>query len=320
MTYSTNPYIVKARGNALKSLIIGHEAITVVAKRYGVHRSTIWRWKKKWDHQNQHIQLTNDNHPHHQPGKVFRWQAVKWNIPTMTSAPHTHPLRIKEPTIKRIIELRRASQRCAEVIHYQLLQEGFTVSLSSVKRILDRYHYVNRWSKWKKRRSNTPRPAATAPGELVEVDTVHYVDRITSKRVYITTVIDLYTRMSYARPSYKLLPGEAAKAVLLAEQKFGYKFQTTQSDNGPEFSHYFTSTLRRNHIKHRHTRVHRPNDNAHIERFNRTLRDECIGHHKPSHLTLTLLANKLNHYLDYYNHDRIHLGLQCRTPIQMLQR
>lgn len=320
MSYSTNPNAPKARGNALKCLIIERKPITVVARQFGVNRSTIWRWKKKWQIQNRYVQLTNDNRPHRAAGKVFRNDAIKWNIPTMTSAPQSHPLRIKQTIVKRTIELRKANHRCAEVIHHQLTEEGFTVSLSSVKRILDKYHYTNHWSKWKKRRTNSPRPKASAPGELVEVDTVHYVDQLTGKRVYITTVIDLYSRMAHARPSDKLIPGEAVKAVMDARQQFGFEFTTVQSDNGPEFSSHFTSKLSEHNIRHRHTRVHKPNDNSHIERFNRTLREECIGYHKPRSLTLALLTNKLNQYLDYYNHDRLHLGLQCKTPTQMLQR
>ena len=320
MSYSTNPHAPKARGNAIKALVIEHKTVNAVSRQFGVNRTTVWRWKKKWENQNSNVQLTNDNHPSLPVGSDFRFQDVRWNIPTITSAPHTHPNRISDTIIRRILTIRKDYNRCAEVIHYQLMQEGTTISLSSVKRILNKNHCTNHWSKWKKRRANTPRPAATAPGELVEVDTVHYVDQITGKRAYITTVIDLYSRMAYARPSYKLLPSEAVKAVKLAEREFGYKFQTVQSDNGPEFSSYFTMELNKDHIRHRHTRVHRPNDNAHIERFNRTLRDECIGHHKPRNLTLNLLTTKLNCYLDYYNHNRVHLGLQCKTPIQMLQR
>lgn len=320
MAYCTSPYAARARGNAIKALIIEHKPQNLVAKQAGVNRTTIWRWKKKWEAQNQYIQLTNDNRPHRQVGTAFRWQNIKWNIPTVTSAPHTHSNRISEDTVAQIVALRKAHNRCAEVIWHELHQAGIKVSVSGIKRTLDRYHLTNHWSKWKKRRANTPRPATSTPGALVEVDTVHYVDQITGKRTYITTIIDLYSRMAYARPSYKLIPNEAAKAVIEAEQKFGYKFLTIQSDNGPEFSQHFTAVLRQHHIKHRHTRVHRPNDNAHIERFNRTLREECIGYHKSRKLTLKLLTNKLNQYLDYYNHDRLHLGLQCRTPIQMLQR
>lgn len=320
MSYSTNPHAPKARGNAIKALIIERKAVNAIVKQFGVNRTTIWRWKKKWEKQNSTVQFTNDNRPSIPVGLDFRFQDVRWNIPTITSAPHTHPSRISETVIQRILAIRKSHNRCAEVIQHQLTQEGIVVGLTSIKRILDKNHCINHWSKWKKRRINTPRPIANAPGELVEVDTVHYVDQITGKRAYITTVIDLYSRMAYARPSYKLLPGEATKAILEARQKFGFEFQTIQSDNGPEFSSYFTTVLEKHSIRHRHTRVHKPNDNAHIERFNRTLRDECIGYHKSRSLTLPLLVTKLNNYLDYYNHNRLHLGLQCKTPIQMLQR
>lgn len=320
MPYCTSPYAAKARGNAIKALVLECKPQKEVARQAGVYRTTIWRWKKKWEEQNKHAQLTNDNRPHRQAGAKFRWDIVKWDIPTLSSAPHTHPNRLSDDVVQKIIALRKTHARCAEVIWYELSQANTMVSVSGVKRVLDRHHLTHHWSKWKKRRKNIPRPATSAPGALVEVDTVHYVDQISGKRVYITTVIDLYSRMAYARPSYKLLPGEAAKAIVLAEQKFGYKFLTVQSDNGPEFSRYFTAILSQHGIRHRHTRIHKPNDNAHIERFNRTLRDECIGHHKPGKLTLALLTKKLNDYLDYYNHNRLHLGLQCKTPIQMLQR
>lgn len=320
MSYSTNPHTAKTRGDAMRSLILDKQPIGVVAKKYGMHRTTIWRWYKKWQLQNQHISINQQAKCREVRVCAFRQSVCKWSIPTITSAPHSHPTRIKDSIVRRIIELRQTNRRCAEVIWHQLRQEGTTISLSSVKRTLDRQGLTNHWSKWKKRRTNTPRPSANTPGELVEVDTVHYVDRLTGKRAYITTVIDLYSRMAYARPSYKLLPGEAVKAVLEAKRQFGFEFHTVQSDNGPEFSSYFTTELSKLDVRHRHTRVHQPNDNAHIERFNRTLRDECIGYHKPRSLTLTLLTNKLNRYLDYYNHDRIHLGLQCKTPIQMLQR
>lgn len=320
MSYSINPHAASARGKAMRMLVLEHQPIQVVANRFGVHRSTIWRWYRKWKQQNRFVSLQNSIRHKDAPTSNFRLSAVHWNIPTITSAPHTHPTRIEHATVKRIIELRKAHNRCAEVIWYQLQQEGFTISLSSVKRTLDRQKLTRHWSKWKKRRTNTPRPKASAPGELVEVDTVHYVDQVTGKTAYITTVIDIYSRMAYARPSYKLLPGEALKAVILAEEEFGYKFQTVQSDNGPEFSSHFTTELSKRNICHRHTRVHKPNDNAHIERFNRTLREECIGYHKSRNLTLTLLTAKLKRYLDYYNHSRLHLGLQCNTPIRMLQR
>ena len=39
------------------------------------------------------------------------------------------------------------------------------------------------------------------PGELVQIDTVHYVNPLDRSKIYIYTVIDLYSRMAYAKAS-----------------------------------------------------------------------------------------------------------------------
>lgn len=93
-----------------------------------------------------------------------------------------------------------------------------------------------------------------------------------------------------------------------------------RSDNGPEYGCYFEQQLRAKGIQIRHSRLHRPNDNVHIERFNRTIQTECIGYYWQASVSLTRQKTKLNKYLDYYNQERVHLGIQMRTPRGMLQR
>ena len=160
----------------------------------------------------------------------------------------------------------------------------------------------------------------TQPGELVETDTIHHVDPSSGRRLYYYTVIDLYTRMAYATVSSRILPGQAARAVLAAQAAWGFPIAMVQSDNGPEYSRYFEQRLRGAGIQTRHSRLHRPNDNAHIERFNRTIQEECIGSHWRRSVPLRLQQEKITRYLDYYNTERVHLGIQLRTPMQMLQR
>ncbi|MBL8030699.1 MAG: transposase [Candidatus Doudnabacteria bacterium] len=70
----------------------------------------------------------------------------------------------------------------------------------------------------------------------------------------------------------------------------------------------------------RHSRLHRPNDNAHIERFNRTIQEECIGHSWDRSVPLPSQQAKLCAWLGYYNTQRVHLGIHMLTPMQMLQR
>ncbi len=81
----------------------------------------------------------------------------------------------------------------------------------------------------------------------------------------------------------------------------------------------FEQVLKNKGIATRHTRLHRPNDNAHIERFNRTIQTECIGYYWNRSVTLQSQKDKLTKYLDHYNTKRVHLKLKYRTPAQMLQ-
>jgi putative transposase len=104
------------------------------------------------------------------------------------------------------------------------------------------------------------------------------------------------------------------EAVLKAQDYMGIGFKTVQTDNGPEFGKKFQDEIRRRGMNYRHIRVRRPNDNAHIERFNRTLREECLGNYFPSAETLKHTQKRLSSWLDYYNYKRLHLGLQCRVP------
>ena len=86
-----------------------------------------------------------------------------------------------------------------------------------------------------------------------------------------------------------------------------------QSDNGSEFSRLFSQRAR---VAHRHSRVRRPNDNAHLERFNRTLQDELV---RSLPVDVDILNRELPKYLSYYNLKRHHFGLNLKTPLQAMR-
>ena len=125
--------------------------------------------------------------------------------------------------------------------------------------------------------------------------------------------------MTYAEIHNHIRPGTAAKVVTKASESFEFKFDMVQSDNGPEYSRYFEDALSRQNITTRHSRLHRPNDNAHIERFNRTIQEECLGRYLDFRIPNHQIQAKINKYLGFYNTKRVHLSLQYRTPNQMLQ-
>lgn len=279
MAYSINPNLPKARAFALRLLLVDELPLSIVANRCGVHRTTVWRWTKKWRALNEHRQLDNPNRPSRPVGKS-KLEQCRWHIATESSQPHHHPWSVPDDIIRRILALRDQLGRCAEVIwHHLNTVLAVRVSLSSVRRILRRHHCFDGARKKRVRPDNPRRPHVSAPGELVETDTIHHVDPRTGRRLYYYTVIDLYSRMTYVTMSTVLRQGLAAHAILNAQTTFGFPFAMVQSDNGPEYSRYFEHCLQKVGVQTRHTRLHRPNDNAHIERFNRTTQTECIGYY-----------------------------------------
>ncbi|QQS20315.1 DDE-type integrase/transposase/recombinase [Candidatus Saccharibacteria bacterium] len=325
MAYSINPNLPKARALAMRLLVCEGIPLQIVANRCGVHRTTIWRWKQKWDKLNEHVQFDNPNRPARVYSKANHLLRCTWLIPTYTSRPHTSPQAIGEQLMTRILELRHRLKRCAEVVWYHLTRVGDAygtaiVSLSSVRRILRRHYCFDGARKKRVRPDNPRRPQATGPGELVQTDTIHHVDPHSGKRLYYYTVIDLFTRMTYVILATRLSPGLAARAVLEAQDQWGFTISMVQADNGPEYGRYFEQVLRSRGITTRHSRLHRPNDNAHIERYNRTIQTECIGYYWRRSVPLQSQRDKLTAYLDYYNTKRVHLGIQMQVPAAMLQR
>ena len=315
MAYYRGKDIEKSRGNAVQEVILEKRSIAQVARRFGKNRSTIYRWMKKWRIQ-QNVLLENPGRPSRTLGRVFRWQSVKWNIPTLSSAPKTHPNALNADIISAILRVRQRKYECAEIIHCRLAKEGINVSLSSIKRVIKRNEL---WRKKRRYRWNEKRPLPTAPGELIQTDTVHYVNPLNHSKMYIYTVIDLYTRMAYAKISPNLSEKGAAETIFEAQKFMSFPFKMVQSDNGAEFQNHFQGRLNSKGIKTRHSRVRHPNDDAHIERFNRTLRKECIGQYNPNK-NINFIDHKLNRFIRYYNYDRIHLGIGLKTPYEVLQR
>lgn len=320
MAYSINPNLPKARAIAMQLLVRDCVPLQIVANRCGVHRCTIYRWKRKWDVLNQNVQMDNPNRPSRVYSRLNHLSHCTWRIPTDSSRPHTNPTAVSQELVALVLGVREQLKRCAEVVwHYLTVILKVSVSLSSVRRILWRSG-IARGRKNRVRRDNPVRPVVTKPGELVQTDTIHHVDPKTGRRLYYYTVIDLFTRMTHVTLVPKLRQGLATKAVLEAQQQWGFPIAMVQSDNGPEYGRYFEQQMKRANIITRHSRLHRPNDNAHIERFNRTIQTECIGYYWNSSVSLCRQQDKLNAYLVYYNTKRVHLSLQLRTPNEMLQR
>ena len=180
-----------------------------------------------------------------------------------------------------------------------------------MKRVLRRYH-CSRYSRGKKWHQYPPRPLAEKPGVLVEIDTIH--DGPHEDRLYVYTMLDVCSRYAHALPAKVINTHRSLRFVRSAALPF--PVTTLQSDHGPEFSKWFTKMVAVGGVAHRHSRVRRPNDNAHLERFNRTIQDECLSRVSRS---LKSYRKEIPEYLHYYNTERPHMGLNFKTPTEVMQ-
>lgn len=234
-------------------------------------------------------------------------------IVTQSSKPRHHPHELSFEIVEAIIRYRLTYRRCAEVLHYLLKKDGYQVSLSSVKRTLRREGLIQR-SPWKRWHQTTPRPEAKKPGILVQIDTIH-IGPVDKERLYIYTLLDVYSRWAHARVSKKITTHRSLAFVRESQKLFPRMFSILQSDHGQEFSTWFTEHVQKAGYIHRHSRVRTPTDNGHLERFNRTIQDECFNRVPQS---LLRYQKVLPEYLRYYNHERPHMGLNMKTPIEVI--
>lgn len=137
------------------------------------------------------------------PGTITKWvQKAKkighYPIPTKSSRPKTHPKKLPDTVVDRIVALRREHGRTSEVVHEQLVREGVHTSLNSVRRTIDRKGLMKKRSQWKRFHPHVDRPKAEKPGDLVQIDIIHTMQN-TKKRMYTFVLIDAYSRWVHAK-------------------------------------------------------------------------------------------------------------------------
>lgn len=289
MPYTTNPHLPRLRMEAANLVVRRGWSTRDVARHFRFNQSTIVRWVAK-------ARMTNRN-----------------LIATGSSRPHHHPRELPGDLVLAILAYRRERNQCAEILCHRLLQDGYAVSLSSVKRVLRR-HGISRFSRWKKWHQYPPRPVPETPGMLVEIDTIH--DGPHEDRLYVYALLDVCSRFAYAEAAERINTHRSLRFVTAAAGVVPFSIGTLQSDHGSEFSKWFTTQVATRGISHRHSRVRQPNDNAHLERFNRTIQDECL-----SRITRSLQSyrREIPEYLRYYNTERPHMGLQMKTPTEAMR-
>jgi IS30 family transposase len=147
-------------------------------------------------------------------------------------------------------------------------------------------------------------------GEGVQMDVKYVYEG--SKRRYQFSVFDPTTRLYHFTIFDTKHSKNCIQAFQNAQDYFGFKILSVQTDNGSEARGVFHIWLTANNIPHYFIPKKSPWWDGYVERVHRTIDDEY--YHNPWRQFKTPTE-----WLEYYNNERIHQSLGDLTPREKLQ-
>lgn len=181
--------------------------------------------------------------------------------------------------------------------------------LTFEKRI--KYKKVTKYSKLRSRKS----PKVTKPG-FVQMDSiVVYVD---NHRYLFMSVIDIFTKYALVVRVDSLSSINAKKVFTAFRKENPANIHTLQTDNGSEFLAHFHKHLEEECITHKFIYPRLCKVNGVVERFNRTVQEECIRRSDELYYDLKEFEKRLTKYLYWYNNLRPHHALGYLSPVQFI--
>lgn len=265
--------------------------VTEAAKRYKQHRKTIYRWREKYDGTRESL-VNKSRKPHHHPNE------------------HT-----KEEII--MIKKYKAQNKDAGlvVLWVKLMRNGYTRSITSLYRVMQRLGIYNKAPSKKKKYTPKPYQQMSHPGERIQID-VKYVPRECmskelkelEERYYQYTAIDEYTRQRVLWASKEHSTYASAQFLEIVVSK--YKIECIQTDNGFEFTNrlnshkakektMFEKRLEELGIEHKLIRPRTPRHNGKVERSHR--KDQERFYYKRVFVNFEDFKEKLRHWSREYN-------------------
>ena len=269
------------------------------------------------------------------PSNLYRWQ----KDPSVKSTrPHNlRKSKISHELVEAVLKIRRAQKTWGkEKIQVAVLEEGFDVSVSTVGRIItdainkgliQAYDHLISGSRTRRKRKSA-RPHAIRlpkgkkpkrPGEIVQIDTVH-VELPDGQKIYHINAICPVSRVCFG-DAYT--SASAKNAALFLESMLAYmpfEVEAIQTDLGSEFRGEFETTCQKLGRTLYNLPRKSPKLNAHVERLNRTWREDFYQCWDFEDHTLEMIKLNIESFTDEYNSERYHKSLGLMTPRAYLKK
>ena len=195
--------------------------VPLIAERVGKHRATVYRWLRG-----------------------MRSVGLREFVGEYKNAKKRPRRRKVDPYVeRRILSIRREHRDCCgEKIVYWLNKEGIGLSRSTVYRVLNTHLRLR--PKGRRNRLRGPVPRASAPREVIQMDTVDFGE------LYAYTAIDTYTREAQVVLLPSLTADDGGQALDVVMSYFGC-CEVLQTDGGKEFMGEFQQRVDRYARRHR---------------------------------------------------------------------
>ena len=267
--------------------------VTEAAKRYKQHRKTIYRWREKYD-------------------------GTRKSLANKSRRPHSHPNQHTDEEITMIKKYKAQNKDAGLVVLWiKLMRNGYTRSITSLYRVMQRLGIYNKAPSKKKKYIPKPYEQMTHPGERIQIDVKYVPSNCLSKELqeqgekyYQYTAIDEYTRQRVLWASKEHSTYASAQFMDIVINKFKYKIECVQTDNGGEFTNklnpqktnmktIFEKKLETLGIRHKLIRPKTPRHNGKVERSHR--KDQEIFYYKRVFVSFEDFKEKLRHWMREYN-------------------
>jgi transposase InsO family protein len=201
----------------------------------------------------------------------------------------------------------------------QRIAEELGIGHGTVQRELERTGR-NRWPRAPRR--PVRRYEKSRPGELLHVD-LKYLPALGQRPEFEYAAIDDFSREGLATIAGERSTVAATRFLEYVLAQLPYRVEAVMTDNDMMFTmryaYYstrltrFEQALKSAGIEHRLIRPRSPESNGKVERFIKTIDDECFRIVRPQSSRARVGVLKL--FLEYYNHARPHQSLGGESPV-----
>lgn len=142
---------------------------------------------------------------------------------------------------------------------------------------------------------------------------------INKERHLFMSVIDIFTKYALVERVERLSSATAVEVFKVFRETNPTSITRVQTDNGSEFLAAFHEYLEKEAIIHQFIYPHHPKINGVVERFNRTVQEECINRSDTIYYDIPAFEKQLSTYLYWYNYQRPHSALKYQAPMSFIQ-